>query len=269
MRRAARAAFTLLLAAPLAALDAQRVTLEVRSRAGDTLHVSFEHSVTMAAGPVGKPDSTRSMTTTYRASTRDVIERVDASGASLLAIIDSLRTRSSAPVSAPEPQARGVRVRLQIRPDGSSRITEGLQQLDPALRDMLGDMPPVLPSAPVAVGESWTRDLPLPADGSPNGTAGAGSLRATFRLDSLTDGGDRAWISAKGRVVPATPNDPAGAHLAGTLTGTMQIDRRRGWLSDWKATMTLDVTDGASGAAAPFLIRITVTQQMHTAPAER
>jgi hypothetical protein len=167
----------------------------------------------------------------------------------------------------------GLRVRLQVMPDGSSTIVEGLAQVEPEVRDLLGAMPAVMPANAVAIGESWTRDLPTPADGSHGAATPATNLRATFRLDSLTSNGDLAWISLQGRVdfapKPRKGEATSVVLMSGTLSGQMLLDRRRGWLSESRATMMVESLVTTPGAMTPLLVKVHVDQVMRTAPAKR
>jgi hypothetical protein len=264
------------LAAPPA--TAQRVALEVRPHPGDTLHVTLEHIYTLSGGPRNFPDSASTVNWTYHVVTRDVVERTDPGGTIIQAIVDSVRMSTTGSIGAsPFPGIdrgmEGLRVRLQIAPDGGSKIIEGLAQLDSALRDVLGVMPSVLPLKPVVVGEVWTRDLPLPAEGAPGASAPSGMLRATFRLDSLTDDGDHAWISLHGRVDAAPRGKPgegaAMTQMSGTLSGVLLLDRRRGWLAESRATVNVESLVTLPGVGEPLLVRVRVDQVMRTAPARR
>lgn len=258
---------------------AQRVTLEVRPRPGDTLHVTLDHAVTISGGPRKYRDSVTTYTTTYHVSTRDIVESADSKGAIVLAVVDSIRMRTTGSIgNSPFPGVdRGMeklRVRLRVMPDGSSEIIEGLGQLDPDLRDVLGAMPSVLPSTPVKPGDTWMRALPLPADGA-RGEAGSGvaTLRASFRLDSLTDNGDRAWISLHGRMTPARTAPVSGeitvSPMTGSLTGMLVLDRRRGWLDRSQATVEMESVVETPGGGEPLLVRVRVVQLMQTVAPRR
>jgi hypothetical protein len=257
-----------------ASADAQRVTLEVRPRPGDTLRVTLDHAVTISGGPRNFPDSATTYTTTYHVSTRDIVERADEKGAVILAIVDSIRMRTTGSIGAsPFPgvdrSMQHLRVRLRVMADGSSQIIEGITQLDPELRDVFGSMPSVLPLVAVRPGDTWTRALPLPAEGGPVNAPSSGTLRASFRLDSLSDSGDRAWISLTGQLVPGRPAESgSGApvtRMTGTLSGTLVLDRRRGWLDRSEAIVEIESLVETPGAAVPLLVRVRVVQRMQTA----
>lgn len=256
-------------------VGAQRVMLEVRPRPGDTLRVILEHAMTISGGPRNAPDSMTSYSTTYHIETRDVVQTADANGTIVEAIVDSVGMRTTGSIGAsPFPgldrSMQGLRVRLLIASDGGSRIIDGLTQLDSELRVILGATPSVLPQTPVAVGESWTRELPVPSGGS---TPGTGALRTTFKLDSLTDNGDRAWISLRGRVElkpdPSPREGTVVSRMTGTLAGTLLLDRRRGWLAESRANVTVESVVTLHAGAAPLLVTVRMNQVMRTAPPRR
>ncbi len=253
---------------------AQRVMLEVRPRPGDTLHVSLEHTVTLTGGPRGAPDSATTISTSYRVLTRDIVEGADLKGTLILAIIDSVRMRTTGSIGAsPFPGVdrgmEGVQVRLRLSRTGASEIIAGMAQLDPDLQAMLGAMPAVLPTTPVLTGESWTKELPLPADGAT--PAAGGTVRAVFTLDSMTANGDLAWISLRGRLVasPSAPGDNVSApvqQLSGGVTGMMVLDRRRGWFIEARARVTMESLVTMPGGGSPLLVKVLVSQIMRTRP---
>jgi hypothetical protein len=258
----------LILTTGSSAADAQPVLLAVRPRAGDTLYVTFEQTVTIHGAPRGSTDSTP-MTTTHHVRTREVFERADGTASVMRAIIDSVKTRSTGSIplapSRADRAAEGQNVRLRVSVDGGAEVIDGVTPLDPELRALLGGTPPMLPPTPVAVGATWIRDFPLPEGSQPDG---ADALRATFRLDSLTNGGEHAWISVRGRVGDGSARigeRPPGFRT-GTITGTLRLDRRRGWLIETHAVVTMESVVAMPGAAAPLVVSVRVVQDMRTAP---
>jgi hypothetical protein len=97
-------------------------------------------------------------------------------------------------------------------------------------------------------------DVPAPA-----GAVGTrGSVTAVFRLDSLSRDGTHAFVSMRGTVSRSAPDKRAGSAArvdgTGALTGRLVIDRRRGWLSDARTTLTVKSTlTPASPSAAPTM----------------
>jgi hypothetical protein len=138
---------------------------------------------------------------------------------------------------------------------------------DSELRHIFGEMPAMLARTPIAVGEKWTREMQIPLTGDP-GTLG--SVRATFRLDSLGRNGDIAYISMRGTMsrinAPNLPAAGAGYATSGTLSGSIQIDRRLGWITDSKSSIIVRSTIAAVPArkgepqGAPMQVRTKITQ---------
>src|SRR5207237_7687876 len=108
---------------------------------------------------------------------------------------------------------------------------------------IFGGMPAMLARQPVRVGEKWTREMQIPLSGDPGAL---GSVKATFRLDSLGRNGDIAYVSMHGTMsrINATgaPPPPTGYTTSGTLTGTIQIDRRLGWITDSRSSIIVRST---------------------------
>jgi hypothetical protein len=163
----------------------------------------------------------------------------------------------------------GVKVRLRVQRNGSSEVMDGLHQVDPEFRAMLGVMPAVLPALPVRVGESWSRDLPLPSDSTGGGNMAVRALRAKFRLDSLTSDGALAWISLDGAVTPqsnSAASQPGMAGMSGSVRGTLILDRRRGWLAESRALVTIESLVTLPDGGPPLRVHVRVNQVMRTAP---
>ncbi|MFL5575276.1 MAG: DUF6263 family protein [Gemmatimonadaceae bacterium] len=269
------------LAAPLAASPLaaqQRVLLQVRPRTGDTIRMKLDQQVEMSGtARVGGVDSTMTVTTAMQVHTRCVVQGSDAAGTTVLATTDSVRIMSDGERPAEIDQARraiqGRRVRLRLAPDGAAAVVDdGEGQQSPELRAVFAQMPATLPPRPVAAGETWTRTMDIPGAGAAGG-AGGGTLTATFRLDSLSRGGDVAWVSMRGALArpPAAPGavgDAAGArvNMTGTVAGTMTIDRRRGWMTDARTTLTVRsvVAPLAPDHGEPMRVRMKMTQWLRT-----
>jgi hypothetical protein len=69
----------------------------------------------------------------------------------------------------------------------------------------------------------------------------------------------------RGDIVPN--DDRPGPDLSGHMTGEMQVDRRRGWMTDSRFTlvvMSLVAQPGAAAAAAPMRFLTRVTQRLRT-----
>jgi hypothetical protein len=129
-------------------------------------------------------------------------------------------------------------------------------------------MPASFPREAIAVGDTWTRLLPIPPTAQIPIPIGA-VMRTRFRLDSLSRGGDLAYVSMRGALEMGTParaatdDDP----IAGTVSGTMVVNRQRGWLSESRFLVQMRATMPVPGNAAALMrFRMKVTQHMRTEP---
>ena len=249
-------------------MGAQTVVLQIRPRVGDTLHLRYDQRVEMTGTGWGDTAAT-TMVNTLLVFSRTVPTDTDVSGTDVVAITDSV---ASAPESAElaEMMLKGKPLRLWIARDGATSLAPSDSAgVSPELRAAFAGIPAILPSGRVKVGRSWTRDVVLPGSGS------AGTLRATFRLDSLTRSGDSAFVSLRGTLRHRVVNTDVGtgsgggtASMSGVVTGAMVVDRRRGWVSDSRATFTVNSVvsppKGGARGAAPVRVRMTITEWMRT-----
>jgi hypothetical protein len=259
-----------LLGADAASASAQeKVLLVIQPRKGDTMHVQMEERTEVAA-PQRGPGTARSLSTVLRIWSRAVVGERLGSATSVLAITDSasVTTSDQSGAGAAEQMRRmfeGQRVAVRLAPDGTARLLEGGSSRGEA-SDIVALIPAALPSHPLAVGESWVREMPMPI-----GRAGdEGAVRAVFRLDSLSRGGARAYISVRGELsrdsVPAGPPRGSFVRMDGSMSGSLVLDRRRGWLTESRFAILLNstlVTPTSSGAA-PMRFETRITQRMHT-----
>jgi hypothetical protein len=126
------------------------------------------------------------------------------------------------------------------------------------------DMPSVLPQSGVRVGEAWTRDLRVPLSMT---RSAAALVHTTFRLDSLDAAGAIAYVSLHGNVSHDHAEDQGGmtGRTTGTITGTLQVDRRLAWITDSRMTVSL-VSTAAPAGRAPRRMRARITQVIHALP---
>jgi hypothetical protein len=131
------------------------------------------------------------------------------------------------------------------------------------MSDAMAALPAVFPHRAVSPGDQWTREMPLPT-GGPLGTRGAGHVNATFHFDSLDHAAGIAFLSVRGDVLPAAESE--GMELSGTITGAMQVDRVRGWMTDsrFRILIRSAVTPPASSGLTPMRFVTRVTQRLHT-----
>ena len=290
-------------AATLVAQAARKdaVLLIVRPRVGDTLWLQLDQVVEMSAGPApaDRREGMGSTGTGGKASERmpparspvygprksnastqvtkmhlfahSVVESSDMSVTTVLATTDSLlmwaglATDEGSPKSMALP-ADGRHTRVRVTPDGTMMLN------DPppgalTLGTTLSAMPGMLPTSPIAVGEKWERDIPIPS--LPIGGMRAdGTLRATFRLDSLTKSGKVAWISMEGtlRRDGSGHELPVGTRVvtAGTIRGQLMVDRVRAWITDAHTVIDVEseVSQSRGMPGSPMLLSIRVTQRV-------
>jgi hypothetical protein len=160
-------------------------------------------------------------------------------------------------------------VRLRIAGDGMASVIEGAARSE--IATFFACMPATLPQEAVAIGAAWTRAMEVPLSPA---TAGAptGTLAATFHLDSLSRGGELAWISLRGvldrtRTVRA---DLGGAlmDIEGDMGGRFILDRRRGWITDARIEFNVRslLSPPAGVTASPMRMRMKISQWMRVVP---
>ena len=257
------------LAAPTA--GAQGVLLRVHPRVGDTLHMRLEQRTEITASrPVSPGTPMKSVTTSVTLSSRSIVQGSSPASTIVFTIVDSADLKTSdehgaAQVAAAERTLRGQQLVLQLGADGTVEQARDARGL-PVPRDLaeaMAAMPAVFPRRPVQVGEQWNRELPLPS-GGPLGTRGSGRVNAAFRFDSLDQAGNVAFVSMRGAIVPDPDNQ--GMRLSGEVTGSMQLDRKRGWMTDSRFTVLVRslVTPPPSSGLAPMRFVTRVTQRLRT-----
>ena len=267
-RKAQLAVLTLGLAA---SAGAQPVQLQIRPHIGDTLRMHLSQTVEMTGTTQrdGRDSPTGSMTTTIEVFTRAIAEQWTAGGTLMQSITDSVAMDPASAGSLADLRRRTMQSKpiwLRVSTDGAMEIVDD-DDANSELRHIFGGMPAMLARGPVAVGGKWTREMQIPLTGDP-GTLG--SVRATFRLDSLGRNGDVAYISMQGTMSRInSPNASAsgsGYATSGTLSGTIQIDRRLGWITDSKSSIivrsTIAAAPGRKGAPqrSPMQVRTKITQ---------
>src|SRR4051812_43652565 len=116
----------------------------------------------------GTSESKASVINTMQMFSRAVVEQESGHGTTVLALTDSVVLNSTDDPSRNitnvlQRQMRGQRARFHVATDGT--VGMSLQD-DPAPREVsevVSLMPAPFPKASVAVGESWMREMPLPA----------------------------------------------------------------------------------------------------------
>jgi hypothetical protein len=268
--RQVRIAALLALTALTGKVGAQTIQLQIRPRIGDTLRMHLSQTIEMTGSlQGGGPDSTRSLTSSIEVFTRAVAEQWTPSGTLMQAITDSVAMDPSSPAALADLRRRAMQARkvwLRVSTDGAMEMVD---DGDPnsELRHLFGEMPAMLARKSVAVGERWTREMQIPLSSEPGAF---GSVRATFQLDSLGRNGDVAYISMHGTMsrinVPGSAPAGPGYGTSGTLAGTIQIDRRLGWITDSRSTIIVRSTIPSGPLRkgepqrAPMQVRTKITQ---------
>lgn len=243
---------------------AQRVTLRIHPPVGDTLRMAMQQQFDLAP-----EDSTgaldRSMTGALLVWTHAVVLGRTGASTDLVSITDSVVVQPPSAAALPplrdaKRALEGRTVHMRISEDGELTVARrGGEALG------LGpNMPSVLPSAPVRVGESWTRELQVPLSTTRSAVA---KVHTTFRLDSLSDGGGVAYVSLRGDVSHDHAEDRGGmtGRTTGTLTGTLQVDRRLDWITDSRMTVTL-LSTAAPAGRPPTRLHVRIAQSIRALP---
>ena len=242
------------------------MSLQLRPRVGDTLRMAMDQDVEMwGTRKVARVDSTRSTKTTLRVITRAVVVKSDVDGTTLNAVAESVTVSTNdergANVQADaRKQLIGRSVQLWMGPDGETKLVSAEAGADPGMGQLFAQMPATLPREPVAIGASWFKEMKVPA----SGMSGAGGvLRTKFRLDSLTNDGQLAWISIAGALTP--PKGFTAEGNGGTVTGALTVDLKRGWLVDVRtmtAMRSVVAAAASSARAVPMYLRLRVSQRV-------
>jgi hypothetical protein len=130
---------------------------------------------------------------------------------------------------------------------------------------LIAQMPATLPRQAIAPGATWTRsmEVPLATASHPQAT---GTLTVTFQFDSLSRNAELAFLSVRGRLTRANAEpSKRGAEVvesSGTITGHVLVDRRRGWITDARTTLSIRSLVIHADGKPPMRIRMVVSQWM-------
>jgi hypothetical protein len=239
---------------------AQPVVLSIRPHAGDTLHMRYDQRVETIAttSERGHGDTTSSIVSTLLVLSRTIIESADSTGADIVAVTDSVAATSSGgrmpeSAEAAREMLQGKEVHLHLSPDGT--IVAEDSGASPEVRSMFAAMPAILPKAPTPVGRRWKREM----DGPIGSAMGHAEVKTTFQLDSLSRGGDLAYVSVRGTVSQSSEGPgPQKGESSGIVTGTVLLDLRRGWVTESRDRIV--ITSVIRARDAKMRIKMTVTQ---------
>jgi hypothetical protein len=253
---------------------AQPVLLQIRPPIGDTLRMHLSQTVEIT-GTTSGAELVRAMTTSVEVFTRAIAQQWTPNGTLMQTITDSVAMTPASAASLADLRRRAMQAKnvwLRVSTDGAMELVD---DGDPhsELRRIFGEMPAVLSRTSVSVGGKWTREMQIPLSSEPGAI---GAVRATFQLDSLGRNGDVAYISMRGTLfrintLGAPPAGP-GYGTTGQLSGTIQIDRRLGWITDSKHTIIVRSTitpPSRSGERerSPMQVRTKITQWIRAMPA--
>jgi hypothetical protein len=254
-----------LLAVAATELRAQAVILELRPRTGDTLRMRLDQTTEMIGTRRGS--APMKVTTTLQMFSRAIVEGRTATATLIFAVTDSVEVNTSDAnarklLERTEAQLEGRQMRLKLSPNGIVSLLDPPSDVPRAVTEMVSIMPASFPTEPVAIGETWVREMEIPPSvrlGVPIG----GTVRSTFRFDSLSRGGNYAYVSMRGTLVPGVAAVADQASIGGSVDGSMVVDRRRGWLSESRFLIQMRTTVAAtSGVLAPLRFRTTINQRM-------
>jgi hypothetical protein len=243
------------------------VLLQVRPGAGDTIKVRLDQTVEMTGAPGTDGKSVVESGTLVLLATL-AVESVDAEGATIVSVTDSVRVNSppnsaSSAVLAWAAIAANRAVRFRVAPNGAAYVPSGRGRAVPSAVTA-SHMPATLPSRAISAGTSWssTVQVPLASSVDPKGNA---TLVATFTFDSLSKSGELAFLSLRGRLTKAD-SDPQSegrslVETSGTVEGHVTLDRRRGWITDARTTFSLlSLVTPADAGKAPVRVKMTISQ---------
>ena len=245
------------------------ILLRLHPRVGDTLHMRLDQLTEISAqrngGPPRKP-----MTSKVTVLTRTIVQASRQATTTVLTVVDSVEVRSSdlhgmAMSAQAEKVLRGQRLIVQLarRRLGEERERRQRRRRAARRRRCDGRDARGAPAATVAVGERGIGRCRSPRAGR---SAPAATLRSapTFRLDSLSAGATSRSCRCADRS-PPTPTH-GGVEMSGSMTGAMQIDRARGWMTD--SCFTLLIRIGRHAAERRGHAADEVRNQDHPASAD-
>ncbi|MEO7363368.1 MAG: hypothetical protein ABI120_23745 [Gemmatimonadaceae bacterium] len=278
--------------------DNGRINLVVRPHVGDTLWLHLEQTMDTRSGPVTEArsgsagtggvgsarsssssapeygpfvDRSTTQSTFLRLNAHSTVEFSDLRTTALTVVTDSLSMRmgTGGQLGPARPVALAAgerRTLVNVTADGAMTVMNpGASSA--TLAAGLSGMPPMLPSRPVAIGDRWERDVPLPSLPM-TGVRTDGIVRAQFRFDSLTRGGRLAYISLTGTLhrEGAARDLPTGTQVAtsGVLRGYLIVDRTRGWITEAETVIEVqsEVTPRAGDTAKARALDIRLLQRM-------
>lgn len=264
-----------LLASIAPGVHAQGVLLQIKPRVGDTLRLRIEQEMEISGvSKVRDADTTITMRSSMLMLSRSIVVESDDEGTTVKSITDSVAVDMGATdplVVTLSDQARrslqGKEVRVRFSREGSGTVVDADPDIPRDFQSVFSQLPATFPRHQVAVGSTWKQRIPIP-DTGPGQIAG--TLQATFRLDSLTRRGKLAHISMRGTVTRDSTANPirGGARMTmtGTVTGYMVLDRGRGWVTDASTEMSMrsHIEQPAGSGLQPVKMQMRLLQRQRT-----
>jgi hypothetical protein len=264
-----------LLASIAPGVHAQGVLLQIKPRVGDTLRLRIEQEMEISGvSKVRDADTTITMRSSMLMLSRSIVVESDDDGTTVKSITDSVAVDMGATdplVVTLSDQARrslqGKEVRVRFSREGSGTVVDADPDIPRDFQSVFSQLPATFPRHQVAVGSTWKQRIPIP-DTGPGQVAG--TLQATFRLDSLTRRGKLAHISMRGTVTRDSTANPirGGARMTmtGTVTGYMVLDRGRGWVTDASTEMSMrsHIEQPAGSGLQPVKMQMRLLQRQRT-----
>jgi hypothetical protein len=249
-------------------LSAQKVMLQIKPHVGDTIKMHLTQTVEMSGTRWNaSSDSTKKLTTSTEVFSRAVPFQWTSGGTLIHAITDSVTTGAIA-VKGSASSARRVPTPaaavLRVASDGAIEVVDNGDAAS-EIRHIFAEMPSMLPRKPVAVGEKWKKEMRIPLAGDPGSE---GTVKATLQFDSLSKNEQLAFISIHGTISRFLDGDRRASastyHTSGTFTGSMQIDRALGWITDAKSVISVhsEIAEERSARerpAKPLLIQTKIS----------
>lgn len=268
LRRCAALALVAGAATPAALAGQARFVLQLGPRPGDTLHLEFEQrtELTGAAREGSGPSKT---VMGMHVWSRVIAETRYPARISVVAATDSaMAVTSDGAAGTPGLPRRamvvGQMTRFHLTPDGTVRVPDDGTADARELAQSISLVPATLPPGPVSIGQRWTREMRV----AMGGPGQAGKVEAVFQFDSVGRQGEVAYLSMRGQLVrdsvPAGPPRGTFMKVAGTMTGFLVLDRRRGWFTRSQFLMVLNsiLVPPAGSGTAPLRFVTRVSQAM-------
>jgi hypothetical protein len=248
----------------------QKLMLELRPHAGDTVRMELNQTTEVSGALLGAPGAP--VSTTLKMFSRAIVESVAPIASLILAITDSVDVTSTdvharALGAEAEREMEGRQMRLRLWPDGTVTLNDGASSVPREVSDLISVMPASFPSKPVGVGDTWMREMPVPTGeslGIPEGSV----VRAKFRLDSTSADGVLAYVTMNGTLVPATK--AATESVGGSVNGSLVVNRKRGWLNESRFLLVLrSIAVRGKSDAKDFSVKVTQTMHVLRPPKRR